>query len=266
MSFHPDNISKVSESKGSFCAEIKISLKSVVSFIGSASFPVEVEFESKILSKLVSLDKRKIQAFTVPGVQYLSLLLSFESLHDHFSSGIGEGQKFFNVILVDNSEDEWVVNRVDVVVQEASIERISSCNDVHVTSHNIGLKSASLESGTVLPGGNENLSSQMTTFLYTWFLIFKMHSSGSRLNKHLSQLHYGGNTTKSSISICNAWSKEVSSWSGSLFSCCHLSSFLILLSIVKHLAFNKLVDFIWKSIHWIVSEIWTWLISSRNVC
>lgn len=114
-SLHPQHISNFGELESSLDTVLDVTLDSVVSFLRSTGFPIEFEGESQLLGELLSLSKTKVGTVGLPDLEgLLSQLTFWEFLHDSLDTSLWEGGQLLWSLLVSNSEDVWVVQRVDI--------------------------------------------------------------------------------------------------------------------------------------------------------
>jgi len=180
---------------------------------------------------------------------------------DGFNTSVGEGE-FLSAR--GSSQNEGVVDGVNVGIEKLSRECISSCEDNEIGSHDISLESAGNESVDVFPAGDNNLTTHVTAFLSAWSLIFNVDTSGTSFNEELNELEGRGDTTETSISISNHGRKIVESRGRSSLSRGQLSSDFILSSVLEKLSSEELVNFVRNSVSWVISEIWTRFVGSRS--
>ena len=91
-----------------------------------------------------------MQAVIFPKLYYLFSLFTLEVLNDGNAPSLGESEKLRGVLGVDASENERVVDGVNVAIEECGAHGVGSRADHEVAVHHIGLKAGCLEARHVL--------------------------------------------------------------------------------------------------------------------
>ena len=265
VGFHPDHVGVFGELEGSLSAVFDGAFDSIESFFSSAGIPVEVEVESVLLGELLGLPEGGDFADLLPFSQELLLLGLSDLSLDGEGSNFGESEELAGIILIVLSENEGVVELVDVVVEESGSLGVGSSNNHESTVHNVGLESGCLESADHLSNRYEHLSSEMTALLDTDLLVLDVDSSNSGFNEGLGELHHAGHSSESSISISDDGDEVVDLLGLEEFHLAHLGSLPVLLSVVEHEGLGELVDLVGDGVHGVVSEIWSGFIHVGDV-
>jgi hypothetical protein len=126
-----------------------------------------------------------MQAVIFPELIHFIALFSAEVLHNSYATSLRESEKFAWIFRIYGSENERMINRVDVAIQECSTHGVSSSANNKIATHNISLKTSCLKARYMLSNRDENFASEMTAFFDTRFLILNMDPASTRINEHL---------------------------------------------------------------------------------
>lgn len=188
-SFHPEKIRNNGEFLLSGNAELDATFDEIETFVGSGLFPIKVEFESHRLSELSSSIKTSFISLDIPFLKLLGLFSSLELALDSFDTSINKCTGFLVILGADSTNDEGLIDGVNVVIDKLGREGISSGNNNEGASHKISLESGSSKSGDMFSAGNKDLATHMAALLGTSSLILHMNTSSTSINHILDELH-----------------------------------------------------------------------------
>ncbi|RUS17224.1 hypothetical protein BC937DRAFT_90251 [Endogone sp. FLAS-F59071] len=161
---------------------------------------------------------------------------------------------------VGGAENERMVASVNIGGEERGSFGVRAGNDEVLDTHNIELNAESDEAVDVLRDRDEHLTSHMTALLGASSLIFAVNARGAALDKHFGELHVGGDTTVARVGVGNDGTQVVNIGKLGALSLGGAEAGLSLLTVVKLLGHEQVLDFVGDGIHGVIGEIRTGLV------
>ena len=284
-SLHPDEIGDGGEVDGTHGAVVNTTADTEVTLTRAGSLPAPEDItEAELGGEGTSLKVRHVHGLLLPVGDEVVLASLLHGVRDGLgvTADVGSGEPLGLVSgvletadgLVGGTTNVRVVTGIDVVLDEGSGLGIGTGNEHGLSTEDISLKTGSDQTVNVLTDGDEDLSSHVSALLGSGLLILQMDTSGTSKDLHLDQLHDGGHTTETGVTVSNDGAEEINLGGVEPLLLGHESASLTLLAVMEKLGLEELLDLTGDGVGGVVSKIGSGLLGgggggralpSRNV-
>eukprot|EP01084_Bolivina_argentea_P276482 471760_1 len=282
---HPANVAVLDELAGTGDGHVNAALAAVVTLASTGEVPVEVEVLPK---DFLGCSTHAIETLAGPGDLVHERLdrallvgnrarldfLREELLEAHQVRrcdpllfrlrALGGGVAQRGIHLDGGAEDEAVVQRVDVAVEEVRGLGVGPAHDHVGGAHDVHRQPGGAEAIAVLLRGHQDLPAHVAALLGPWLLVLIVHTRSPGLDEQLGQLHHRREPPVSRIRVGDTGPQVVHRGGGRALLSRHAHALLLLPAVVEALGAGELVDLLGHCVHGIVCEVGSGLVGGTG--
>jgi hypothetical protein len=159
-----------------------------------------------------------------------------------------------------HAQNEGMVARVNVVVQQGRRLGVGPGHQNQVAPQNVGRQSGRHQTVNVLLGAHQNLAAHVPALFGPRLLVFEVHPRRPRFDHELGQLHDRRQSAVARVTVGNDRLQIVQHWTGILAVQQRLGAGLLLPAVVVQLRSHQMVDLVGDRVARIVGHVGSWLV------